>query len=275
MKEKIEYGREILLDEQKILQMDVLTAIDEFCRDNNIKYSMACGTMLGAVRHKGYIPWDDDIDIYLLREDYDKLMVQFPLQYKGHIQVLSLERSKKWDKPYGKAFDNRTIVVENADYGERYGINIDIFPVDEVPDEEAEWKSYDTRRRALYQKYAKRMAVLSFSLNPGIFARWVYYGLLKTFVSRRKMALKMDAYCKKWRNKGFSRVFECCQGIFQKKPFKKEVFNQLVDYPFEDRHFLGFENYDEYLRNGFGDYMTLPPFEKRITHHSYKSYWKK
>ena len=60
---------------------------------------------------------------------------------------------------------------------------------------------------------------------------------------------------------------------FQKKPFRKEVFNKLVYYPFEDRQFLGFDNYDEYLRNGFGDYMTLPPVEKRITHHSYKSYW--
>lgn len=274
MKERTENGKEILLEELKVLQMDILTAIDEYCRAHSIKYSMACGTMLGAVRHKGYIPWDDDIDIYLLREDYDKLMKQFPQVYEDHIQVLSLERSKKWDKPYGKAFDNRTIVNENSDYSERYGVNIDIFPVDEVPDDETEWITYDKARRIMYKKFEKRTFLIHFNWKPYYFVRWLYYSIPKFFISRRRMAEKVNAYSKRWAGCGFSRVFECCQGIFQKNPFGKSLFDELVEYPFEDRHFLGFKDYDEYLKNGFGDYMTLPPIEKRITHHSYKAYWK-
>lgn len=274
MKKVQRLGKEITLEELKKLQMDVLSAIDEFCREKGIRYSMSNGTMLGAVRHKGYIPWDDDIDIYVLREDYIKLMEVFPKIYNNHYCLVSLERNNKWDFPFAKAYDNRTIVYEDASYNELFGVNIDIFPVDDVPDDDSIWNEYNQNRRMLYNKRLYLFTRFPFSLRPKAFVRWCYYGFLKFFHSRRKRAELIDKNAQKWNGMGYHYVFECCQGIFQKKKFKKEIFNKTIKYPFEDRFFMGFENYDEYLRNGFGDYMKLPPVEKRVTHHNNKAYWK-
>jgi len=269
-----EQRREICSGDLKVLQMDVLQAVDNFCRDNNIRYSMACGTLLGAVRHEGYIPWDDDIDIYLLRDDYDKLMRLFPKVYQECYCISSIERDPFWDKPYAKAYDNRTIVVEEAEYDGKFGVNIDVYPIDDVPDDETEWVNYDSKRRKLYKKYNRLLAFVPFRFSPIGIVRWLRWNYPKWFTTRRQMAKRIDAFSQKWRNKGYKRVFECCQGQLQQHPFNKCVFDKITSFSFEDRSFMGFENYDEYLRNGYGDYMTLPPEEKRVTHHFYKAYWK-
>ena len=282
LSKSIDCEREIDSKELKEIQMDILQVLDNYCCQNNIKYSIACGTMLGAIRHKGYIPWDDDIDIYMLRDDYEKLMQSFPKVYKGHYCISSLERDALWDRPYAKAYDNRTMFQERMYHNIEFGVNIDIFPVDEVPDDETQWISYDIERRKFYKKYNRLAVYAPFNYNLKGIVRWIYYILPKVLISRkkiseirRKMAMQIDENCKRFRDQGNHRVFECCQGEFQKHPFKKTVFDGIKDYPFENRIFKGFENYDEYLSNGFGDYMQLPPEEKRVSHHNYKAFWKK
>ena len=101
--------KEICLDELKIVQLDIMSSIHRFCEKYHLRYSLSCGSMLGAARHKGYIPWDDDIDIYLLREDYDKMVRNFPDLWEGKYQFCTLERDSKWGLPYGKVCDSRTI----------------------------------------------------------------------------------------------------------------------------------------------------------------------
>lgn len=253
--------------------MDILSAVDEFCLENGIPYSMACGTMLGAVRHQGYIPWDDDIDIYLLRNDYERLMKSFPDVYKNHYCIYSLERNKNWERAYAKACDNRTIVYELADYTMHYGVNIDIFPIDEVPDDNELWQEYDTKRRKLLHRWCGIISMNPFSFTPRRIARWLRNRVFKFLIPLPRMARIIDSKCKQWRGRGYNSVFECCLGLSQKRPFAKSVFGHLVDYPFEDRRFMGFENYDDYLRNGYGDYMQLPPEEKRVSHHHFEAYW--
>ena len=140
------------VQELKQLQIEILKAIHSFCEEYHIKYSLACGTMLGAVRHKGYIPWDDDIDIYLLRDDYNKLVKLFPNVYHEHYELISIERNKIWSRPYAKAFDNRTLLFENINDSSSIGINIDIYPIDDVPDVKSEWSRYNSIRR-FFQKH--------------------------------------------------------------------------------------------------------------------------
>lgn len=274
MKHEYNLGKEILLDELKVLQMDVLTLIDEFCIEHNIRYSMACGTLLGAIRHRGYIPWDDDIDICVPREDYKKLIAEFPNTYKGKIKLASLERDLDWERPYAKAYDDRTVLLEKANTKDVIGVNIDVFPIDEVPDNDKEWFSYDKKRRFLQTlfalKFVKTSRSRSFLKNIGV----ILTHILTCFLSNRKFAHKIDIFSQLNNSKGYGRCFECCQGLLQKKPFSKSLFDCLIYIPFEDRSYMAFKDADKYLTNGYGDYMKLPPEEKRVTHHKFKAYWK-
>lgn len=266
-------GKEISLEELKILQMDILSAIHKFCEENGIRYSMACGTLLGAARHKGYIPWDDDIDIYLPRDDYNRLIKSFPNGYEGKYKLECLERDSKWDRPYAKAVDSRTTFLESGTTIS-LGVNIDIFPIDDVPDSENEWISYNKKRKLLQDIFALRFVQLSSKRSFGKNCVIVLNRVLTCFLSKRNIAKIIDNYSKRHNGKGYSKCFENIQGIFQKNPFPKKLFESLVELPFEDRKYKGFSDFDSYLKAGFGDWRKLPPEEKRITHHAFKAYWK-
>ena len=273
MNEHQKHGKEINLEELKTLQMDVLAAIDEFCSANNIRYSMACGTLLGAIRHKGYIPWDDDIDIYVPREDYKRLIAEFPKNYKDRYKITSLERDPLWDKPYAKAYDDFTILEEDALDKENIGVNIDVFPVDEVPSGD-EWTKYNKKRRCeqilFSMKFIHVSQQRSFLKNLTL----ILFRVITFFYSSRAWAKRIDKQAQRFNGKGYDHYFECCQGVFQKNPFPMHLFDEIVETPFEDRFYKRFANADVYLRNGFGDYMKLPPKEKRVSHHAFKAFWK-
>ncbi len=273
MIERKKHGKEITLEELKVLQMDILDAIDEFCCKNGIRYSLACGSLLGAIRHKGYIPWDDDIDIYVPREDYEKLVNIFPENYKGRYKIASLERDSLWDKPYAKGYDNYTEWEEDAEKKENIGVNIDIFPVDEVPSGE-EWTKYNKNRRR--EQILFSMKFIHVSPQRSLFKNLtlILFRVITFFYSTRAWAKRIDKQAQRFNGKGYDHYFECCQGIFQKNPFPMHLFDEIVETPFEDRFYKRFANADIYLRNGFGDYMKLPPKEKRVSHHAFKAFWK-
>ncbi|MBQ4588438.1 MAG: LicD family protein [Bacteroidaceae bacterium] len=266
--------KNITLRELKEIQLNVLEAVHNFCLNNNIKYSLACGTLLGAVRHKGYIPWDDDIDIYMLREEYNKFITLFPHCYKNHYELISLERNSNWNKVYAKAYDNRTIIYEAMPYKVTIGINIDIFPIDNVPEEEKEWINYNQKRLFFQQcLMAKALSFSShrkFHKNLGIFLA----KFLTIFINQRKLAVFLNYYSQKFNQKETKFVFENVLGIIMKRRFKKNIFKEFILMPFENKQFFAFKNYDEYLKNAYGNYMELPPINKRISHHLFKAYWK-
>lgn len=268
--------RKIELAELKMLQMDVLSAIHRFCIQHDIKYSLACGTMLGCARHKGYIPWDDDMDIYLLRDDYNKLVREFPETYNGHYKLVTLERDTRWNRAYGKAYDDRTVFKESAMGTDALGVNIDVFPIDDVPDVESEWVLYN-RKRLLLQ-YLYEMKVISFRKGRS-FVKNAFLGICKFSLfplTSRRIAIMVQRMAKKNNGRQRKFVYECCQGLFESRsfPFKKSLFDNLKLMPFEDREFFGFEAYDEYLTNCYGDWRQLPPKEKQISHHVFFAWWK-
>jgi len=266
-------GKIIELNELKMLQMDILENIHHFCVENNIKYSMACGTLLGAARHKGYIPWDDDIDIYIPREDYEKLIKIFPKDYKGRYKIVSITTEQGWNRPYAKAVDFRTELFEPGD-DYVLGVNIDIFPIDDVPDNNEDWAKFDRIRRMLYQWF-----VFSYFTENH---RKPYKRVIKRIVRmamefvkyRYHLVSMFNSYIQRYNKKGYNRCFECCMGVNIRSPFPKELFQHLVEMPFEDKKFLGFEDYDQYLTSSYGNWRKLPPEDKRVSHHTFKAYWK-
>jgi len=269
--------KNIDLNELKKIQLDILDVIHNFCISNNIQYSLACGSMLGAVRHKGYIPWDDDIDIYLIRDEYEKLMKIFPTELHN-ISVESLERNSKWDRAYAKAYDVRTEIHEgeerDLDYAVDIGVGIDIFPIDAVPASEKKWISYNKRRKLLIWMQIMKFAVVrpgrSFLKNAILFVM----KLILFPISSRCMAEIVDRYARKFNGKETVFVFENAQGIRLKRRFRKDFLLNTRLYPFEDRMYMGISEFDDYLKNSYGDYMKLPPEEKRQTHHHFRAWWK-
>lgn len=268
--------KEILLNELKQLQCEVLQIAHDYCTEHGLKYSLACGTLLGAIRHNGYIPWDDDIDIYMPRDDYDQLILSFPDIYRGHYKLVSFERDKKWCRPYANLYDDRTVYEEHkSSIEEQIGVNIDIFPVDHVPDDDNEWSKYNKKRRLLIFLHSAKYVALRFK-NRSI---WKNIALIITKLAllpipNSLLVKKVDKYIRQYNDKKTHRLFESCCGLLQKRPFLESDFSVLIPHVFEDYEFNIMHGYDDYLTNGFGDYMTLPPVEKRVSHHYFKAYWK-
>jgi len=269
----ISKSEKIKLEQLKIIQLDILDAIHMFCQSNNIRYSIACGTLLGAIRHKGYIPWDDDVDIYLLRKDYNQLMTNFPDTYQKVYKIASFERKDKWDKAYAKAYNSKTNIIENAHYKHIIGVSIDIYPIDDVPDNEDEWNRYNLKRRFFQRCYQAKL--MRFSSNRTLGKNMLLF-LVKAILSPfslRKIALFLNNFAQKFNGKGYNNVFESVQGMLQKHYFPKTLFEDIIEVNFEDRVYHCFANYHEYLKNAYGEYMKLPPKEKRISKHDFDAYW--
>lgn len=273
MNKTLKPGKIIVLEELKEIQMDILEVIHGYCKQNDIHYSLACGTFLGAIRHKGYIPWDDDIDIYLKRKDYEKFIAGFPQEYQ-HVQVVSLERDCNWDRAYAQAFDNRTILQEGRTSRIDKGVYIDIYPIDSVPDADEKWVLYNKKRRMLIRlseiKYVSladgRSLVKNIILSLG--------KLIMLPFSSRAIALWISKYAQRYNGKNYHRSFECVQGMLQKRPFDSSLMDNIIETQFEDRHYMIMRDYDAYLSNAYGDYMKLPPIEKQVSHHVFQAWWK-
>jgi len=268
--------KEIKLEELKKLQCEVMQVFHDFCHKNNLKYTLACGSLLGAIRHNGYIPWDDDMDVYMQRDDYNKLIHVFPTTYESCYKLISYERSDEWCRPYAKFYDDRTVCEELKSSREKQiGINIDIFPIDSVPDDENEWLRFNKIRRLLiYAQSSKFVAPRrdhrSFWKNAGL----LFLKILLSPFSHKQLLRIVDRYIQQYNEKDTGRFFETSCGIAQKKPFLKEDFERTIPHIFEGYMFDIMEGYHECLSAGFGDYMKLPPEENRRSTHYFVAYWK-
>ena len=263
----------ISLDKVKEIEKEVLVTIHNFCIDNNINYSLGYGTLLGAIRHKGFIPWDDDIDIILPRKDNEYLLSIFPKVHNS-VSIGALERNPKWNRPYANAYDIRTLKIEDIDDNvEDVGIGIDIFPIDEVPNDLKKWERYNKKRRILLFLYLVKTIKIKKGRNL-IKNTILLLAKLLILISSRKLALIINNFALKGAGHNSCFVFETVEDLSSKERFSKSWFNDYCDVEFENNKFRAIACYDAFLKAAYGDYMTLPPKEKQITHHSYTAYWK-
>ena len=113
--------------------LEILLAVDKVCREHGLRYYLWAGTLLGAIRHKGFIPWDDDVDICMPRADYDTLMAHAKEWLPAPYEAMSAETNGKYPGSFGKIIDSSTTLIERAHYAYLSGIYIDVFPIDGVP----------------------------------------------------------------------------------------------------------------------------------------------
>ena len=264
------------IEELKEIQLDLLLALHQFCCEHGINYSLAAGSLIGAVRHKGFIPWDDDIDVYLLREDYNKLIDLCPPVLEDKYVLLSRELDKKWHRAYAKFYDNRTIMVESTrNKYEGMGVGIDVFPIDDVPDDQREWKKYNKKRIFIRNVAAIKSLAFSKKRNPLKSVFSLLGQLMLAPISFETIAEIMDKYSQKNNGKGYGHVYENCLGVYNSEyAWLKEDLKEVIDVSFEGHQVKMMAGYDDYLTKVYGDYMTLPSKEKRVTHHMFEAYWK-
>lgn len=262
------------LQEVQAINLEMMEEIHLFCVRNNIRYSLAYGSLIGAVRHEGFIPWDDDIDIMMPRPDFEVFSRSFQSQ-KGFI--LSSVYSNETYVNYTRVYDNRTIVRGAAKASlKAVGVWIDVFPIDAVPDDEALRCNQFNRLRNYTTMIMRYRRILC-----NLFFRNIKYKLLgclqlaKLFIETRgipfsKWHEQVIEICKE---NSFGETEKCSSLVCVEANLKnkQEVFltSDFQDYqlvPFEDSQFYIIKAYDRVLTTVFGDYMQIPPVEKRISH---------
>ena len=265
--------KNINVEELKRIQLDILKNVDKFCREYDIQYSLAYGTLLGAIRHKGYIPRDDDIDIFMTRPYYNKFIETYN-GYNDNLYVISPELDKDYYAPYANVCDKRTILIEDGNaHTTEIGVKIDIFPIDAVP---TRMDSYISMKKKIndlkYNLWVKRTP---FSNCTSIRSKisWLYRRLRTIFNNFssiqdkiRSIATSIDLETADYYdNVVWDNVYARC---------KKDVYTDITDIEFENCIFKGVKDYDTYLRNKYGDYMVLPPEAQRIMLHNFRAWWK-
>jgi lipopolysaccharide cholinephosphotransferase len=250
-------------------QLDMLREVDRICAEHDIPYSLAYGTALGAVRHKGFIPWDDDIDIIMLRKDFERFEAIWKDNAPGHLFLATHNSEEYYTYPFAKVRNSNTTFVETGceHLDINHGVFIDIFIIDYIPRSKS--------RRAWQLFCAEMVWILARKYTPGEGLR----GLARKLICA--------PFTKKARQKAlryFEKKLACPYGDsactanlnygtgLAKKRFPNDLLREVVRVPFENDAFMLMKDWDSLLRVQYGDYMTPPPAEQRAPAHPYAVY---
>lgn len=251
--------REISIEEYKEKLLIVLDEIDLFCRNHQIEYYLDSGTLIGAIRHNGYIPWDDDIDLIMPREDYEVFIRNYKMPKSS---VLSFHNNKSYYYQYAKVSLNNTKVEElSVPEIEGLGINIDIFPMDGMPD------------MLLFRRiHQDRLMLLSKTRAFALLLKRKAPDFLKPLIAWKWIVIHLDKVAKKYSPKKTRYCGNIVATTLRHKEIPRECFNNTIFHVFEGKSYPIPGGYDLYLTLLYGDYMELPPAEKRCTRHTIKAY---
>ena len=264
--------KELSLQELKDIEFNILKIFDEFCKEHGIKYYFAYGTLLGAVRYKKFIPWDDDVDLLIPREDYDRMITLF--KDTDRYKLFAYEKDQNYRFPFAKLCDMTTRKDEHSyDNGVELGVDIDLFPLDAWDDDLEKAK-----KEARYIQKNMNYLILTKlkkpdSINPikrfikgcvMVFCKILGY---KYFINKiLKATVKPD-------QKGKCYVGAKSWCVYGERGIiPAEAFFDTIEIEFEGQMFPAPVGYDTYLTCLYGDYLPEPPKEKQKTHHSFKAY---
>lgn len=255
------------IDELKRMQKGILDEVVAFCEEHGLRYYLAYGTLLGAIRHKGYIPWDDDIDIHMPRPDYERFIELYNSKPARGYEVVTHELDRHYHVPFAKIYRKGTIVNEFFYKQSVFGVYVDIFPLDGI---KSRWQAYICGQciRFMYiktsifcdrQTLARKARLL---VTKMILLPFSSHFILKTM---RKIATR-------------HRYGECAQvcsfgsRTCLREILPREVFDGHTTVEFEGSSYRAPQGYDRYLTQKYGNYMQLPPEEKRVSSHDSQAY---
>jgi len=247
--------------------LNILKYIDYVCKENNITYFLSGGSALGAIRHKGFIPWDDDADIMMARKDYLRFIEVMSKQKNNCYQVGSVYNVKNWSLAQTRIWDTSTeIVCENLEEA-AMGIFVDVFPLDGLP------KSID-KTKHFYKKIKIFHVLRNSSIRKRLKEDEKYHivkkimGPIAKIIGVYRIAKYIDRIAQK-------RAYDESEYVgvailyhyMEKEHFKRSAFQNVIYLPFEDIELPVPVGYDHYLSSLYGDYMKLPPENQRNSNH--------
>ncbi len=261
------------LAERKQIALDIVKCLHQVCQENDIRYYMAYGTLLGAVRHKGFIPWDDDLDVYMPRKDLEKFMAAME-QQSGPYKILFYTNTPNYGYSFPKMIDTRTTLIDTKQGNsyEEIGVFVDIFPLDGACGTREE--GY---RRYRLLRILKRMVFLSrrkFRMES--FLKTVLFAapwLVCKAIGANNINRLFHRLCACRDSDRDAYVTSYSDDIGMRGIFPREVFGQGLELPFEDAMLTAPEQYAAYLERTYGDYMTPPPEDQRIPPHTVSAWW--
>ena len=262
-------------DIREIQQMElgIMEYIHEVCQKIGVKYFLAYGSLIGAVRHKGFIPWDDDMDICMLREDYEKLQDYLIANPDERYEVMSYKNNLNYVYPFMKVQDNQTYLLEeDVRIDSNMGIYVDIFPVDGYEDD-VNFKNKMTKlikKRQLSCYTFKGITNTKSLLNSLI--RYISV-IIFYFTNTNKHIRGIDELAQSRKVDDYELVDYLIYKDMNKPVWKREWLNQTITGVFEGKEFMIPKNYHEILTSDYGDYTQLPPVELRFSHHDFQL-WK-
>lgn len=258
--------RKAELSEVQNLIYNIFVEFDRVCRKYDIKYSMEGGTLLGAVKYRDFVPWDDDIDVIMIREEYEKFLQVAPDELNESYFLQSYNNVPEFPLNYAKLC-YKGAKIYDYDYSHlkhmNHGIFMDIFPIDNVKNE-------------TLRTHCSQVGVLTGARKTKLKVKFGKIPILKFFVYKilsflpmKTLVLLLNKTCMKYNKKSTGFRYEVCNSNRKFKPLKTEIYDEFVELQFRDKTFLAVKQYDIFLRSRFGNnYMEeFPPEEKRKPSH--------
>ncbi len=258
-----------VLRKVQLTELEIAKEIKRVCEENGIRYFLYRGTLLGAVRHQGFIPWDDDMDFGMLRPDYEKFCRIAPEKLGKDFCFQNWHTDKNYALPFGKVRKRGTVFVEAkcARLPEN-GIYIDIYPLDYAPEGEKERKVLAGKLLQLFRIKLMKSRYTPWMEEDRILWKkrigYMAYQFLALFVSQEKLIQVYE-----------NLISQVPEGdtVYEQSAlpiayyFDKKWCTELEGYPFEDAFFPGAKDFDACLSSLYGDYMELPPEDRRENRH--------
>lgn len=257
------------LDEIKKIELEIMKKIHQFCEENKIEYFLSYGSLIGAIRHKGFIPWDDDIDIFMARPEYEKFLKLFPkYEEKLNLKLVNHKTVPYYGRNLSKVIDTNTVLYEPVyKSDDPIGVFVDIWPLDGVPNNRIiRWwhiKKANFLKKLILASSMKKNDAYSMGKNICI--------TIANLFNSKKLVLYMERIAKQYlyEKSDYVKCYPAKHVLY-----KKTNFNKRVEVKFEDSIFYAPIGYDKILRDEYGDYMNLPPKDQQIPHHVINTFYK-
>lgn len=247
----------------KDIQVDILNYIDKICKKMNIEYSLAYGTLLGAVRHQGFIPWDDDIDVFLMREDYDKLILKLKQNSNEKYKIID-DTNGTYYYPFAKIVDMGTI-AKMEDNTTEHGIWVDIFPLDNLPDNPIK-RWMHLKCCFMYRSVIIAMTTDFRASNLGKKNIKYFLNNIANIIGKQNIIKQYIALIRAYIGQKTEYVGCLSSPYIEREMLERNKLKVMTRMLFEGKEYSAIKEWDYYLRKLYGNYMILPPLEKRRVH---------